>query len=52
MLIDEKLFIINCQFSPKNDVMWVNNRIDANNAGGTHENERFPIYVMVILGAT
>ncbi len=46
MFTDEKIFNRNGYFNPKNDVIWADSRSDAN------EVEKFPVSVMVALGAT
>ncbi|CAF1222746.1 unnamed protein product [Rotaria sordida] len=43
---------LNGYFNPKNDVVWADIRGDANERGGVHEKEKFPVSVMVALGAT
>ncbi|CAF4363343.1 unnamed protein product, partial [Rotaria magnacalcarata] len=35
-----------------NDVIWEDSWYDANEAGGYHETEKFPVSLMVALGAT
>jgi transposase len=52
MFTDEKIFTRNGYFNPKNDVVWADNRCDANESGGIHETEKFPVSIMVALGAT
>ncbi|CAF4107815.1 unnamed protein product [Rotaria magnacalcarata] len=52
MFTDDKIFIRNGYFNPKNDVVWANNRNDANEHGGIHEREKYPVSIMVALGAT
>ena len=52
MFSDQKIFTRNGYFNPKNDVIWADSRYDANEAGGYHETEEFPVSVMVALGAT
>ncbi|CAF3457314.1 unnamed protein product [Rotaria socialis] len=52
MFTDEKIFTRNGYFNPKNDEVWANNRNDANEYGGIHEREKYPVSIMVALGAT
>lgn len=52
MFTDEKVFTRNGYLNPKNDVVWADSRCDANEAGGLHVIEKFPVSVMVALGAT
>ncbi|CAF2074703.1 unnamed protein product [Rotaria magnacalcarata] len=52
MFSDEKILTRNGYFNPKNDVVWADSRYDANEAGGYHETEKFPVSLMVTLGAT
>ncbi|CAF3503406.1 unnamed protein product [Rotaria socialis] len=52
MFTDEKIFTKNGYFNPKNDVIWASNRSDANESRGLHEMEKYPISIMVALGAT
>jgi hypothetical protein len=52
MFTDEKIFTTNGFFNPKNNVVWASSRLEANQEGGTFEKEKFPINVMVALGAT
>jgi hypothetical protein len=52
MFTDEKLFKKNVYFNPKNDIIWADSRSDANEIGEYHETEKFPVSVMVALGAT
>ncbi|CAF3831541.1 unnamed protein product [Rotaria magnacalcarata] len=52
MFSDEKIFTRNGYFNPKNDVIWEDSWYDANEAGGYHETEKFPVSLMVALGAT
>ena len=47
MFSDEKIFTRNGYFNRKNDVIWADSRYDANEAGGYHETEKFPVSVMV-----
>ncbi|CAF4902674.1 unnamed protein product, partial [Rotaria sp. Silwood1] len=49
---DEKIFTKNGYLNPKNDVVWADSRCDANERGGVHEKEKFPVSVMIALGAT
>ncbi|CAF2267124.1 unnamed protein product [Rotaria magnacalcarata] len=49
MFSDEKIFTRNGNFNPKNDVIWTDSRYDANEAGGYHETEKFPVSSMVAL---
>ena len=52
MFTDEKIFINNGYFNPQNDVVWADSRSDANEAGGCYQTEKFPVSIMVGLGAT
>jgi transposase len=52
MFTDEKIFTKNGYFNPKNDVIWASSREDANETGGIHEVEKYPVSIMVGLGAT
>lgn len=52
MFTDEKIFTRNGYFNPKNDVIWANSRSEANESGGIFEIQKFPISVMVSLGAS
>ncbi|CAF1097776.1 unnamed protein product [Rotaria magnacalcarata] len=52
MFTDEKIFTRNGYFNRKNDVVWANNRNDANENGGIHEREKYPVSIIVALGAT
>ncbi|CAF2062853.1 unnamed protein product [Rotaria magnacalcarata] len=52
MFTDEKIFTRNGYFNPKNDAVWANNRNDANEYGGIREREKYPVSIMVALGAT
>jgi hypothetical protein len=52
MFTDEKIFTRNGYFNPKNDVVWADSRSDANDQGGLHEAEKYPVSVLVALGAT
>lgn len=52
MFTDEKIFTRNGFFNPKNDVVWADSRSDANEHGGIHPAEKYPVSVMVGLGVT
>ena len=52
MFTDEKVFTTNGYFNPKNDVVWADSRSDADKELGRFEQEKFPISIMVALGAT
>ena len=52
MFTDEKYFTRNGFFNPENDIVWDDSRSDANELGGTFELEKYPINVMVAIGAT
>lgn len=52
MFTDEKVFTKNGFINPKNDVVWADDRSDANEHGGIHQSEKYPVSVMVGLGAT
>ena len=39
-------------FNPKNDVIWADDRSDANELGGLHSIEKYPVCVMVAVGTT
>ena len=47
MFTDEKIFIKNGYINRKNDVIWVDDRSDANERGGLHSMEKYPMRVMV-----
>jgi hypothetical protein len=52
MFTDEKIFTRNGYFNPKNDVVWADDRSDANERGGLHSTEKYPVSIMVGLGVT
>ena len=52
MFSDEEIFTRNGYFNRKNDVIWADSLYVANEAGEYHETEKFPVSVMVALGAT
>ena len=52
MFTDEKIFAKNGYFNPKNDVVWADNRSVANERGGLHSMEKYPVYDMVAVAAT
>ena len=52
MFTDEKIFTRNGYFNPKNDVVWADDRIDANEHNGLHSMEKYPVSVMVAVGVT
>jgi hypothetical protein len=52
MFTDEKIFTKNGYFNPKNDVVWADDRSDANERGGLHSTEKYPMSIMVGLGVT
>jgi transposase len=52
MFTDEKIFTKNGHFNPKNDVVWADDRSDANERGGLHPTEKYPVCIMVAVGAT
>ncbi|CAF4341426.1 unnamed protein product [Rotaria magnacalcarata] len=52
MFTDEKLFTKNGYFNPKNDVIWADDRSDANKRGELHSMQQYPVSVMVAVGAT
>ena len=52
IITDEIFFTKNGFFNSKNDFIWENCRIEANKAGGLHENKKFLVAIMVALGAT
>ena len=51
MFTDEKIFTKNDYFNPRNDVMWVDDRSDANGRGGLHSLEKYSDCVMVAVDA-
>ena len=52
MFTNEKIFTNNGYLNPKNSVVWADSRSDANKEFGKFEKEKYPISVMVALGAT
>ena len=52
MFTDEKTFTKNGYFNPKNDVVWADDRSDATERGGLYSKEKYPVPIMVALGAT
>ena len=52
MLTDEKIFTRNGFLNPKNDVVWADDRSDANEGGGLHLMEKYPISIMIALDIT
>lgn len=52
MFTDEKIFTKNGYFNPKNDVIWADDRYDANERGGHHSIQKYPVCVMVAVGVT
>lgn len=52
MFTDEKIFTRNGYFNPKNDVVWADDRSDANDRGGLYSTEKYPVSTMIALGAT
>ena len=52
MFTDEKIFSKNGYFSPKNDIMWADDRSDANEHGELHSMEKYSVCVMVAVDAT
>ena len=52
MFTDEKYFTRNGFFNPKNDIVWTESISDTNELGRTFELEKYPINVMVAIGAT
>lgn len=52
MFTDEKIFTRNGFLNPKNDVVWADDRSDANERGGLHLMEKYPISIMIALGVT
>ena len=47
MFSDEKILTKNGYFNRKNDVIWADSLCVANEAGGYHKTEKFPVSVMV-----
>jgi hypothetical protein len=43
MFTDEKVCVENGSFNPKNDVVWVESRSDANEHGGIRQNEKYSV---------
>ena len=52
MFTDEKIFTKNDFFNPRNDVVWAGSRSDANDRDGLHQNTKYPVSIMVVLGVT
>ncbi|CAF1221231.1 unnamed protein product [Didymodactylos carnosus] len=52
MFTDEKIFTKNGYLNPKNDVIWADDRSDANERGGLHSIQKYPVCVMVAVGVT
>ena len=52
MFTDEKIFTKNGYFNPKNDVVWADGRSDATEYDGLYSKEKYPVSIMVALGAT
>jgi hypothetical protein len=52
MFTDEKYFTKNGYFNPKNDVIWADDRSDANERGGLHSMEKYSVSIMVAVGVT
>ena len=52
MFTDEKIFTKNGYLNPKNDVVWADDRSDANERGAMHSIEKYPVSIMVGLGVT
>ena len=49
MFRDEKIFTKNGYFNPKNDVVWADDRSERD---GLYSKEKYPVSIMVALGAT
>ena len=52
MFTDEKIFTKHGYFNPKNDVVWADDRSDATERDGLDSKEKYPVSIMVALGAT
>ena len=52
MFTEEKVFTKNCYFNATNDVVWTDDRSVANELGELHSMEKYPVCVMVAVGAT
>ena len=52
MFTDEKIFTKNGYFNPKNDVVWADDRSDANEDGAIYSIEKYPVAIIVGLGVT
>ena len=52
MFTDEKILTKHGYFNPKNDVVWADDRSDATERGGLYSKEKYPVSIMVALGAT
>ncbi len=52
MFTDEKIFTKNGYFNPKNDVVWADDRSDANERGALNVMEKYLVSIMVGLGVT
>ena len=49
---EEKIFTKKGYLNTKNDVIWSDSRIETNKAEGVREKEKFPLALIVTLGAT
>ena len=52
MFTDEKIFTKNGYFNPKNDVVWTDDRSDATEPDRLYSKEKYPVSIMIALGAT
>ena len=52
MFTNEKIFTKNGYFNRKNDVVWADDRSDPTERAGLFSKEKYPVSIMVVLGAT
>ena len=52
MFTDEKIFTKNDYFNTKNDVVWADDRSDATERDRLYSKKKYPVSIMVALGAT
>ena len=52
MFTDEKILTKNGYFNSKNDVVWADDRSDAAERDGLYSKEKYPVSIMLALGAT
>jgi hypothetical protein len=51
MFTGGKVFTRSAFFNPKDEVIWADNQCNANKSGVIHERAKYPVSVMVALGA-